>query len=54
MAYLVMMGVQLPTNEKTGRPKVDLANDRFLYLPNVTAGSNPKVEFLSKPADDGM
>lgn len=54
MAYLVMMGVQLPEDKDTHQPKVDLAHNRFLYLPNVTAGSNPKVEFLSKPADDGM
>lgn len=54
MAYLVMMGVQLPEDKDTHKPKVDLAHNRFLYLPNVTAGSNPKVEFLSKPADDGM
>lgn len=53
MAYLVMMGINLQTDE-TGKPKIDIANNRFLYLPNVTPGSNPKVEFLSKPADDEM
>lgn len=53
MAYLVMMGINLKT-DKIGKPKIDIANNRFLYLPNVTPGSNPKVEFLSKPADDEM
>lgn len=53
MAYLVMMGINLKTDE-TGNPKIDIANNRFLYLPNVSPGSNPKVEFLSKPADDQM
>lgn len=54
MAYLVMMGVQLEEDKDTHKPKINLARDRFLYLPNVTQGTNPKVEFLSKPSDDGM
>lgn len=54
MAYLIMMGIQLPTDPKTGKPQIDIAKNRFLYLPNVAPNSNPKVEFLSKPADDQM
>lgn len=54
MAYLVMMGIQLPTDKKTGKPKIDIANNRLLYLPNVTAGTSPQVQFLAKPSDDGM
>lgn len=53
MAYLVMTGVQLEEDEN-GKPKINLARDRLLYLPNVTPGTDPKVEFLSKPSDDGM
>lgn len=54
MAYLVMMGIRLQTDKKTGKPKIDIANNRLLYLPDITPGTNPKVEFLSKPSDDGM
>lgn len=54
IAYLVMMGIQLPTDPKTGKPIIDLVHNRLLYLPTITPGITPKVEFLSKPSDDGM
>ena len=54
IAYLVMMGIRLPEDKKTGQPSIDIVKNRLLYLPDITPGTNPKVEFLSKPSDDGM
>lgn len=51
-AYLTMMGIRLPEDDK-GRPKIDIKNNRFLYLPNVDPNApQPKVEFLAKPDAD--
>lgn len=53
-AYLALFNVHLKTNKKTGKPILDLVNNRFLYLPNTTPGTEPKLEFVSKPDNDGM
>lgn len=53
-AYLAMIGVQLPEDEN-GNPKIDIKNNRVLYLPNVDPNApQPKVEFLSKPDADAI
>lgn len=52
-AYLAVMGIQLPEDED-GNPKIDIKNNRFLYLPNIDVGSSPEVKFISKPDGDQM
>ena len=53
-AYLAAIGIKFPINPKTKKPDIDIANNRFLYLPDVTQGTNPKLEFISKPDNDSM
>ena len=53
-AYLAAIGIKFPINPKTKKPDIDIVNNRFLYLPDVTQGTNPKLEFISKPDNDGM
>lgn len=53
-AYLAAIGIKFPINPKTKKPDIDIANNRFLYLPDVTQGTNPKLEFISKPDNDNM
>ncbi|NRN84099.1 phage portal protein [Lactobacillus helveticus] len=53
-AYLAMVGIHLPENPKTGKPIIDIKQNRFLYLPNVDSQSNPDVKFISKPDGDQM
>lgn len=56
-AYLAMIGVQLDESQlgDDGNPKIDLRNQRFLYLPNVDPNSpNPRIEFIGKPDADKM
>lgn len=51
-AYLAIIGVMLDTDEN-GKPKIDIKNNRVLYLPQVDPnGPEPKIEFLSKPDAD--
>lgn len=53
-AYLAMVGIHLPENPKTGKPIIDIKQNRFLYLPNVDPQSSPDVKFISKPDGDQM
>lgn len=53
-AYLAMIGVHLPTDKKTGKPIIDIKQNRFLYLPNVDPNSSPDVRFIAKPDGDQM
>lgn len=50
-AYLVAIGTRF--EEENGKPKIDLKDNRFLYVPMVDPNvPNPKIEFLSKPDAD--
>lgn len=53
-AYLAMVGIHLPEDSKTGKPIINIKQNRFLYLPNVDSQSNPDVKFISKPDGDQM
>lgn len=52
-AYLYMFGIQMEKDKDTGKPKLDLKNDRFIYAPADTA-VNGKIGFVSKPDGDNM
>lgn len=52
-AYLALIGAKLK-EDKNGNPVINLQKNRFLYLPNVNPGSNPKLEFVSKPDADNI
>lgn len=53
-AYLAAIGIKFPINPKTKKPNIDIINNRFLYLPDVAPGVNPRLEFVAKPDNDGM
>lgn len=53
-AYLVALGVRFEEDEN-GNPKVDIKNQRFLYVPTVDQNApQPRIEFLSKPDADQL
>jgi SPP1 family phage portal protein len=50
-AYMLIRGMQLPEDEETGLPKLNLDGNQIIYAPDATDGD---ASFLTKPDGDQM